>query len=67
MNNRESFKLNPSDRIYMLEVPLGKEATVIDFRGMSEEQLQNRIGRIRDSYSQKQQEESLRRRPSTLR
>ena len=39
MNNRESFKLNPSDRIYMLEVPLGKEATVIDFRGMSEEQL----------------------------
>lgn len=64
MNNRESFKLNPSDCIYMLEAPLGKEATVIDFRGMSEEQLQNRIGRIRDSYSQKQQEESLRRQSS---
>ena len=64
MNNREPFKLDPSDCIYMLEVPLGKEATVIDFRGMSEEQMQNRIGRIRDSYSQKQQEESLRRQSS---
>lgn len=64
MNNREPFELDPTDRIYMLGVPLGKEATVIDFRGMSEEQLQNRIDRIRDSYSQKQQEESLRRQSS---
>lgn len=39
MNNRESFKLDPADCIYMLEAPLGKEATVIDFRGMSEEQI----------------------------
>ncbi len=59
MNNREPFELDPTDRIYMLGVPLGKEATVIDFRGMSEEQLQNRIDRIR-----KQQEESLRRQSS---
>ena len=29
MNNRESFKLNPSDCIYMLEVPSEKKAQVV--------------------------------------
>lgn len=58
MNNRESFKLDPADCIYMLEAPLGKEATVIDFRGMTEAQLQNRIDRIRDSYSRQSSKQS---------